>query len=135
MQFDSATHRKILIASANPLFSKGLQNILRQKKGEIKLEIKSTETMAGTINQLDIWRPDVVIVDYDDQAIDRKQFLSYFISRDIPLQVMLVSLKASGAVVVYDRKSLTADEVEDWLDSVSFPSSSDPANRPGGKKE
>jgi cytochrome c oxidase subunit 2 len=37
------------------------------------------------------------------------------------MQVMLVSLQASGAVVVYDRKSFTPDEMENWLNPTLKP--------------
>jgi cytochrome c oxidase subunit 2 len=69
---------------------------------------------------LETWQPDLVIVDYDDAGkpgnIQREAFLSHFIAGDQPMQVMLVSLRASGEVVVYDRRTLTTAQADDWLD-------------------
>jgi cytochrome c oxidase subunit 2 len=56
-----------------------------------------------------------VIVDYDDETIDRGLFLNRFVSEDLTMQVMLVSLKDSGAVVVYDRRMMTPAQAGDWL--------------------
>lgn len=136
MQEKPTPVRKILISSANPLFAKGLEMILRHKQAGTVLDIISVATMVDTLKSLESWKPDVVIVDYDDKTIDRNQFLSYFITRDMPLQVMLVSLKASGAVVVYDRKSLPPDEAENWLsESVAQGNTTDPAAKQGGMKK
>ncbi len=107
--------RRILIASANPLYGKGLEKLLTQKAGGILPDIRIASTMAETLAMLEEWKPDLVIVDYDDRTIDRGQFLNQFIAGDRAMQVMLVSLKASGTAVVYDRRTLSPDQTQDWL--------------------
>jgi cytochrome c oxidase subunit 2 len=107
--------RKIIIASASPLFAKGLEKMLRQQESRREIEIRHASTTAQTIQELEQWQPDVVIVDYDDHTIDRSEFLRYFVGGNRTMQVMLVSLKANGAVVVYDRRILSPDQAEDWL--------------------
>lgn len=107
--------RRILIASANPLYGKGLEKLLTQKASGILPAIRIASTMAETLAMLEEWKPDLVIVDYDDQTIDRGQFLNQFIAGDRAMQVMLVSLKASGTAVVYDRRTLSPDQTQDWL--------------------
>jgi cytochrome c oxidase subunit II len=72
--------------------------------------------MEEAVAVLEDWQPNLVIVDYDDRTIHRAAFLSHFIAGDRPMQVMLVSLRASGEVVVYDRRTLTPAQAEDWLD-------------------
>jgi cytochrome c oxidase subunit 2 len=67
------------------------------------------------LSRLESWNPDLVIVDYDDRTIHREEFLTHFIVGDRPMQVMLVSLQASGEVVVYDRRTMTPAQAEDWL--------------------
>ncbi len=111
--------RRVLIASANPLFAKGLQKMIAQRlkgQGEFRLASSMAEVSAA----LESWRPDLVIVDYDDAGapgnIQRSAFLSQFITGDWPMQVMLVSLRASGEVVVYDRRTLSPAQAEDWFD-------------------
>jgi cytochrome c oxidase subunit II len=120
-QQEKRTAQRILIASTNPLFGRGLEKMLRQRTSEPAPEICITTSMAETLARLDEWKPDRVIVDYDDRAIDRGQFLSHFVSTDRPMQVMLVSLQANGAVVVYDRKLLTSAQAEDWLNFSADP--------------
>ncbi len=107
--------RRVLIASANPLFGKGLAKMLLQRSSGGLPEIRMASSMAETLIQLGEWKPDLVIVDYDDRTIDRVKFLNHFMESDQPMQVMLVSLQASGEVVVYDRKTLTPAQAEDWL--------------------
>ena len=107
--------RKIIIASASPLFARGLEKMLHQQEKQREIEIRHASRTAQIIEELDSWQPDVVIVDYDDQTIDRSEFLKYFVGGERAMQVMLVSLKANGSVVVYDRRILTANQAEDWL--------------------
>ena len=114
-QHKKSTVRRILIASGNPLFGRGLEKILRQRNFANLPEIRLTSSMTETQQQMDEWQPELVIVDYEDHTIDRSTFLSFFVANDTPMQVMLVSLKASGTVVVYDRKTLTPAQAENWL--------------------
>ncbi len=89
--------------------------MLRQQETHREIEIRHASATAQIIQELEQWQPDVVIVDYDDQTIYRSEFLNYFVGSERTMQVMLVSLKANGSVVVYDRRILTADQAEDWL--------------------
>jgi cytochrome c oxidase subunit II len=98
--------QRVVIASANPLFGKGLEKLIKQRSTDRPVEIRIISSMSDTLQTVEHWQPDLVIVDYDDRTIDRHEFLNYFVSGDQPMQVMLVSLQASGAVVVYDRKTL-----------------------------
>lgn len=107
--------RRILIASANPLFSKGLRKLLTERWTAPAPEMRLVGNMTETRSALKDWQPDLVVVDYDDQAINRVEFLNDFVSSNTPMQVMLVSLQASGEVVVYDRHTLTPAQAEDWF--------------------
>jgi cytochrome c oxidase subunit 2 len=108
-------NRRVLIASANPLFGKGLQKIYGEHWGKETVDFKLASSMEETLAILESWTPDLVFVDYDDRTIHREEFLSHFITGDRPMQVVLVSLQASGEVVVYDRRSLTPAQASDWL--------------------
>jgi cytochrome c oxidase subunit 2 len=81
--------------------------------------------MSETIYNLENWRPELVVVDYDDHTINRAEFLNHFVSDEWPMQVVLVSLQANGRVVVYDRRTLTPDQAEDWLNLPWFSNKSD----------
>lgn len=107
--------RRILIASANPLFSKGLQGMFSQWWTQPVPEMRLSSSMADTVDALQSWMPDLVVVDYDDQNINRAEFLNHYVASDVPMQVMLVSLQESGEVVVYDRRTMTPAEVQTWF--------------------
>jgi len=111
---------KILIASANPLFRKGLEKMVLGRYGGSSV-LRSTLNTAETLEMMEAWQPDLVIVDYDDKSISRAEFLQKFVTGDLPMQVMLVSLQASGAVVVYDRRTLTPAQAQDWLSTPPIP--------------
>jgi cytochrome c oxidase subunit II len=117
-QVRKSTAQRILIASANPLFGKGLERMLVRRRSGSTPEIRTARSMADTLHQMERWQPDLVIVDYNDQTIDRAEFLNRFVETNWPMQVMLVSLQISGEVVVYDRKTLTQDQAVDWLSLV-----------------
>lgn len=108
--------QKVLIASANPLFRRGLEKMVLERYGQLAF-LQSTTTTSDTLAIMDSWQPDLVIVDYDDKSISRTDFLHQFVVGDSTMQVMLVSLQASGDVVVYDRRTLTPAQVQDWLGS------------------
>ncbi|MHB8932681.1 MAG: cytochrome c oxidase subunit II [Bellilinea sp.] len=109
---------KVLIASANPLFRKGLENMVLERYGQTAM-IQSTQTTSETLAVMESWQPDLVIVDYDDKSVSRTEFLHQFVAGDSTMQVVLVSLQASGGVVVYDRRTLTPAQVQDWFSTSS----------------
>ena len=115
-----STEYKVLIASANPLFRKGLEKMVLGRYGESTV-LRATTATHETLDVMESWQPNLVIVDYDDKSISRAEFLQQFVTGDLPMQVMLVSLQASGAVVVYDRRTLTPAQAQDWLSSPQFP--------------
>jgi cytochrome c oxidase subunit 2 len=104
---ETKNFRRILIASANPLFGQGLLKLIRGRWGSQRTQVRLIDSNAQLIDCMQSWQPDLVIVDYDDKTISRAEFLQKFISDDFPVQVMLVSLQASGQVTVYDRRTLT----------------------------
>ena len=117
--------RRVLIASANPLFARGLQKMVIDHWARRRVEVRlASSTQAAEALMAD-WQPDLVVVDYDDRAIHRAAFLNHFIHDERPMQVMLVSLRESGEVVVYDRRTLTPAQAEDWLD-LPWPSKASP---------
>ncbi len=110
-----STARRVLIASANPLFGKGLERMLLRRDASSEIEIRMAESMDETLQQMEAWQPNLVIVDHNDHTIDRIEFLNRFIETNWPMRVMLISLQISEEVVVYDRKTLTADQAVDYL--------------------
>jgi cytochrome c oxidase subunit 2 len=108
--------RKILIASANPLFGKGLQKLFEERWGGRVRIIGLTTTVSDTVKTMAELKPDLVVVDYDDKTISRTNILNEFVEGEGPMQVILVSLKGNGAAVVYDRQTLTPSQTGSLLD-------------------
>jgi cytochrome c oxidase subunit 2 len=107
--------RRVLIISANPLFREGLRKMYAERWGEKASIVGMPTEMAAAFSALEKHTPDLVIVDYDDRTINREKFLNRFVAGKTPMQVMLVSLQESGQVVVYDRRTLTSAQAENWL--------------------
>lgn len=105
----------LIIASANPLFGKGMLNLFKQRWARRAAIVLLTTSLVETVEAIERHHPKLVIIDCDDQQISRAEFLSYFISQDLPMQVVLVSLKETGVVVVYDRKSMPSNQIDAWL--------------------
>lgn len=111
----SARPKKVVIASANPLFREGLRKLYAARWGDQAIVIGMPSTMEETLASLETLNPDLVIVDHDDTAINRDEFLERFMEGESPMQVVLVSLGATEPVVLYQRKRLTAAQAEAWL--------------------
>ena len=107
--------RRVIIASANPLFREGLRKTYATQWGERAVIVGTPATMEETLTSLETLRPDLVIVDYDDTKINREEFLERFVEGESPMQVVLVSLGSSETVALYQRKRLTAAQAEAWL--------------------
>ena len=110
-----AQPRRVLIVSANPLFREGLRKMYAERWGGKASIVGMPTTMEESLKALEKHLPDLVIVDYDDKTINRGEFLNQFVTGKNPMQVMLVSLQESGQVVVYDRRTLTSAQAENWL--------------------
>lgn len=107
--------RLLLIASANPLFREGLHRLYAVHWHEQNVRVDIATTMEETLNFLESRQPDIVIVDHDDKTINRGEFLNRFVTGEMPMKVLLVSLASSEPIVIYNRKHLTAAQAEDWL--------------------
>ncbi len=109
---------RVLIVSSHPLFGDGLRSLLKERRAA-KVEVigmaASTDEAAAALKTL---APDLVILDYDDEAVNREEFLARFVEGETPMRVVLVSLKETGQVVVYDRRAVAASQVEDWLSGL-----------------
>jgi cytochrome c oxidase subunit II len=112
--------KRVLIASANPLFGRGLERQLKHRSDGLDIETRLVSKMDEALELLKSWEPDLAIVDYDDRAIQRLEFLNHVASDARPVQVIFVSLQASGAVEVYNRRTMTAGQLEEWFDFFSI---------------
>jgi DNA-binding NarL/FixJ family response regulator len=111
----SEISRRLLIASANPLFREGLHKLYASSWQAQNVHVDMATNMEETLHFLENIQPDLVIVDHDDKTINRGEFLNRFITGEMPMKVFLVSLASSEPIVIYNRKHLTAAQAEDWL--------------------
>ena len=66
------------------------------------------KTMQETLDQLEGHQPDLVIVDHDDSTINRDEFLNRFVTGEMPMKVILVSLAAAEPVQTFTGEYLCA---------------------------
>jgi cytochrome c oxidase subunit II len=107
---------RILIASSHPLFAEGLRSLLHQRQQMDAIVVGMVSNIEQAQTALTELHPDLIIVDYDDEQVNRDDFLARFVEGEGRLRVVLLSLKEGGQdAIVYDRRSMAASQVEDWL--------------------
>lgn len=113
--------RKVLIVSSHPLFGQGLRRLLQERpQADVQVVsiVPSVEEAVAALTTVD---PDLVIVDYDDERVNRDEFLARFVEGEKRLRVVLLSLKEGGSeAIVYDRRTLAASQIDDWLKEWTF---------------
>ena len=107
---------RILIASSHPLFAEGLRSLLHKRPDTSVDVVGIVSNLDEAIKALQRLHPDLVIVDYDDDRVNRDEFLARFVEGEGRLRVVLLSLREGGdEAIVYDRRTLVASNVDDWL--------------------
>ncbi|HSF80097.1 MAG TPA: cytochrome c oxidase subunit II [Anaerolineales bacterium] len=113
--------QRVLIASSHALFGQGLRSLL-QARPEADVEVVGiVSNLEEAISALDSLNPDLVIVDYDDERLNREEFLAHFVEVDRKLRVVLLSLQDGEEAIVYDRRTMAAAQIDDWLKKWSDP--------------
>jgi cytochrome c oxidase subunit 2 len=112
--------QRILIASSHPLFAQGLNSLLQRRPDMDAEVVGMVSTIEDALEALKNLHPDLVIVDYDDDRVNREEFLARFVEGEGRLRVVLLSLKEGGdEAIVYDRRTMAASQIEDWLQGWS----------------
>jgi cytochrome c oxidase subunit II len=113
--------RRVLIVSSHPLFGQGLRNLLLERK-EADVEVVGIVTSVDeAVSAYKSSGADLVIVDYDDERVNRDEFLTRFVEGEQRLRLVLLSLKEGGSeAIVYDRRSLEASQIDDWLKEWNY---------------
>lgn len=111
----SPNPKTVLIVSSHALFGKGLQSLLKTRWGNRFDVIDVVESAQFAIQVIEKKKPDLVIVDYDDEAVNRDEFLTQFVAGESNIRVVLLSLKAGKEAIVYDRFTSYAADIEEWL--------------------
>jgi len=109
---------RVLIASSHPLFAEGIRGLLNTRQQADVEVVGLVSTIDEALDTLNILKPDMVIVDYDDERVNRDEFLARFVESEERLRVILLSLKEGGQeAIVYDRRTMAATQIEDWLEN------------------
>ena len=113
---DRPETRRVLIASSHGLFGQGLRSLLSERQETGVEVIGMVSNLEETLEALENLNPDLIIVDYDDEILNRDEFLARFVEGEKKLRVVLLSLQSGGEAVVYDRRTLAAAQIDDWLE-------------------
>lgn len=117
---ESIQNRRVLIASSHALFGQGLLSLLLERQDAGIQIVGMVSNLDQAMHALEELTPDLVIVDYDDQALNRDEFLARFVGGEKKLRVVLLSLQSANEAIVYDRRTLAAAQIDDWLKEWSF---------------
>jgi len=107
--------RRVLIASSHPLFGQGLRSLLEERKAYTVQVVGMVSSLEEAITALEELNPDMIIVDYDDEILNRDEFLARFVGGEKKLRVVLLSLQSGNEALVYDRRTLAASDIDEWL--------------------
>lgn len=109
---------QVLIASSHPLFAEGIRGLLNTRQQADVEVVGVVSTIDEALDALNLLKPDMVIVDYDDDRVNREEFLARFVESEGRLRVILLSLKEGGQeAIVYDRRTMAASQIDVWLDN------------------
>jgi cytochrome c oxidase subunit II len=110
-----ARSQRVLIASSHPLFGQGLRSLLEARQRSVEV-IGVVSSIEEAMQALEKHRPDLVVVDYDDRLLNREDALARFFEGERKLRVVLLSLSDPQHAQVYDRRTLAAAQIDDWLE-------------------
>jgi CheY-like chemotaxis protein len=122
--------QRVLIASSHALFGQGLRSLLQSRKQTGVEVIGVVSSMDEAMQALEAHNPDLIIVDYDDEVLNRDEFLARFVEGEKKLRVVLLSLNEAQEALVYDRRTLAASEIDDWLEEWTYGVSSADGEEP-----
>ena len=112
--------RRVLIASNHALFGEGLRSLLQEREHTNVEVVGMVTNLEQAIDALERLNPDLIVVDYDDEVLNRDDFLARFVAGEKKLRVVLLSLQSGSDAVVYDRRTLAASQVDNWLDEWTY---------------
>jgi len=112
--------RRILIASSHGLFGQGLRSLLLEREQADVEVVGIVSNIGEALEALETLTPDLIIVDFDDEALNREEFLARFLEGENKLRVVLLSLQSGKEAVVYDRRMMEAAQIDDWLEEWNY---------------
>ena len=117
---DLTKSRRVLIASSHSLFGQGLRSLLQEREDAGVEIVGMVSNLEEALQALDRLNPDLIIVDYDDEKLNRDEFLVRFVEGEKKLRVVLLSLQSAQDAIVYDRRTMAAHQIDDWLEEWTY---------------
>lgn len=109
--------QNVLIASNHGLFAEGLRSLLSERPQADVRVVGVVTNLEEATQALRSLSPDVIIVDQDDTQLNRETFLQHLLNAEKQLRVVLLSLHEQGQhAQVYDRRTMEAEKLDDWLE-------------------
>jgi DNA-binding NarL/FixJ family response regulator len=90
--------RRVLIASSHALFGQGLRRLLQERQPDDVQVIGMVSSLDEALKALEELDPDLVVVDYDDQVLNRDEFMARFVEGEKNLRVVLLSLHSPKSI-------------------------------------
>jgi hypothetical protein len=123
--FDEAnplfSHKRVLIVSSHSLFGQGLKLLLLNRpEADVQVVgiVPSIDEAMLILKQKEV---NLVVVDHDDDAVNRDEVIARFVEGDQSLRVVLLSLKEGGSdAIVFDRQTMEASQINSWLSSETI---------------
>ncbi len=106
---------KVIIASANSIFRNGIEKILSNRSDFNSLSIHQVSEFQALKKKYSRIKPNILIIDFDDQNMNKKQFLDSFFDEKRDTQLLLVSLQEGGNIVLFKRQIFSTDQALEWL--------------------
>lgn len=129
---DDSQVRRVLIASSHPLFGQGLRKLLNDRQGYRVKVVGMVANLEQTLIALHELSPDLLIVDYDDEELNRDEVLARFVESEKKLRLVLLSLQSAQDAIVYDRRTLAASQIDNWLEEYSYAEHNEKTSQPQG---
>jgi cyclic pyranopterin phosphate synthase len=108
--------KRVFIVSSHPLFSEGIENLLRREEG---LQIVGREKeLDRSIEQIRTLQPDVVIVDSSDSDANRGMIMMRVMKEELRTCVVGLNLN-DNKIYVCRGEQRTIEELKDFLESIT----------------
>lgn len=108
--------KRVFLLSCHLLFGRGVESLLRRERG---LEIVGCETdVDQAVKRIKELRPDVVIVDSSDPAVDLTPGVMCILRERAGAKIIGLNLK-DNTLCIYRGEQRIARKVEDLLEAIS----------------
>jgi DNA-binding NarL/FixJ family response regulator len=111
--------KRVFILSSHPLFSQGVENLLRREAG---LDIVGRETDADkALERIKEIRPNVVILECAEPTCDPTPVLMHLLREGVETKVIGLNLQ-DNTLYIYRGEQRVVKEVKDLIEAIEPPS-------------